>query len=78
MLFKLKPGVSDEKLDELKSHAKAMVGKIPGLQRIDLNVPDPTSAARAKGYNMGLVAILDKPETITVYAQHPAHMMYVQ
>ena len=55
-----------------------MVGQIPGLQRIDLNVPDPISAARAKGYNMGLVAILDKPETITVYAQHPAHMMYVQ
>ena len=77
VLFKLKPGVSDEKLDELKSHAKAMVGKIPGLQRIDLNVPDPVSAARAKGYNMGLVAILDKPETIAVYAQHPAHMMYV-
>ena len=54
-----------------------MVGKIPGLERIDLNVPDPISAARAKGYNMGLVAILDKPETITVYAQHPAHMVYV-
>ena len=25
---------------------------------------------------MGLVAVLDKAETITVYAEHPAHQEY--
>ena len=57
------------------SAAKAMVGQIPGLQRIDGNPPDPISANRAKGYDMGIVAVLDKPETISVYAQHPAHQV---
>jgi hypothetical protein len=73
VLFKLKPGVSQEKLAELVKVAQAMVGQIPGLQRIDLNPPLPISASRAQGFDMGLVAILDKPETIEVYAKHPAH-----
>jgi len=32
------------------------------------------SAARAQGFDLGIVAILDKPETIPVYAQHPEHL----
>ena len=74
MLFKLKPGVTPEKLEEWKATAKGMVGKIPGLIRLDLNPPHAISASRAQGFDMGLVAILDKPETISVYAQHPAHL----
>lgn len=31
------------------------------------------TASRAKGYDMGLVAILDKPEDVPGYAAHPAH-----
>jgi hypothetical protein len=74
VLFKLKPGVTPEKLQTLIATAQKMVGQIPGLQRIDLNPPHPISAQRAQGFDMGLVAVLDKPETIKVYAEHPAHL----
>jgi hypothetical protein len=54
-----------------------MVGKVPGLQRLDINHPDPSTAHRTQGYDMGLVAVLDKPETIKTYAEHPEHLKSV-
>lgn len=36
--------------------------------------PIPATAARAKGFDMGLIAILDKPEDLKGYAEHPAHL----
>ncbi|ETN41332.1 uncharacterized protein HMPREF1541_03267 [Cyphellophora europaea CBS 101466] len=74
VLFKLKPNTPPARLQEWIAAAQGMVGQIPGLQRIDLNPPDPSSASRAQGFDMGLVAVLDKPETIGVYAAHPAHL----
>ena len=74
VLFKLKPNVPAEQLAAWIATAQKMVGQIPGLQRIDLNPPLPVSAARAQGFDMGLVAVLDKPETVEVYAKHPAHL----
>lgn len=74
VLFKLKPNIPADKLAAWTKAAQGMVGQIPGLQRIDLNPPHPISAARAQGFDMGLVAILDKPDTIKVYAEHPAHL----
>jgi hypothetical protein len=73
VLFKLKPGVDPAQLQSWIETAQKMVGQIPGLQRIDLNPPLPISATRAQGFDMGLVAVLDKPETVSVYAEHPAH-----
>ena len=72
--------VSDDSADvqEFKQTAKDLVGKIPGLQRLDVGSPHVSTAHRSQGYNMGLVAILDKPETIKVYAEHPEHLKYVQ
>lgn len=46
-----------------------------GLIKLDAAPPLPVSAMRAKGYDLGLVAVLDKPETVPVYAQHPAHLV---
>jgi hypothetical protein len=51
-----------------------MVGKVQGLIRLDFNTPLPASAHRAQGHDIGLVAILDKPETLTPYAEHPEHL----
>ena len=75
VLFKLKPSVSitGAEFKKFADTAKSMVGKIPGLSKLDVGPPDPSTAARGQGFNMGLVAILDKPETIKVYAEHPAH-----
>ena len=45
-----------------------------GLIRLDIGSPLPISAARVKGFDCGLVAVLDKPDTVKVYAEHPAHL----
>lgn len=34
------------------------------------------TASRAKGYDMGLVATLEKVEDVTSYGLHPAHQEY--
>lgn len=39
--------------------------------------PVPETASRAKGFDMGLIAILDKPVDLKGYAEHPAHMKCV-
>lgn len=44
-----------------------------GLQYVDIGSPLPATAHRAKGYDVSLVAVLDKPEDALVYAEHPAH-----
>lgn len=44
---------------------------------LEANSPLPISLPRSKGFNMGIVAVLDKKETIAEYAVHPAHMEYV-
>lgn len=36
----------------------------------------PITASRAKGFDVGLVAVLDKPDTVPIYAAHDAHQPY--
>lgn len=47
---------------------------VPGLSKIDFAPPLPSTAHRGKGFDLGLVAILEKPEDVAVYAAHPAHV----
>lgn len=44
-----------------------------GLKYVDVGSPLPATADRAKGFNISLVAVLEKPEDALVYAEHPAH-----
>ncbi|RFU25344.1 hypothetical protein B7463_g10994, partial [Scytalidium lignicola] len=73
VLFKLKPNVTAQQIAELKTVGAAMVGVIPGLLKFDCGSPLLVTAHRAKGYDLGLVAVLKKPEDITVYGDHLAH-----
>lgn len=74
VLFKLKPDTTKDQVSELESTVKGMVGQIPGLIKIDFGPPLESTAARAQGYNAGLIAVLEKPEDVKVYAEHPAHL----
>ncbi|CAF9914904.1 hypothetical protein IMSHALPRED_002277 [Imshaugia aleurites] len=76
VLFKLKPGVNKERIENFVVTAKSMVGKIPGLLDFQVGPGLALTAHRAKGYDMGLVATLEKVEDITSYALHPAHQEY--
>jgi hypothetical protein len=48
-------------------------GKNAGLLEFYANSPLAMTASRAKGYDMGVVAILEKPEHVQTYGTHPAH-----
>ncbi|EXJ77573.1 hypothetical protein A1O3_09800, partial [Capronia epimyces CBS 606.96] len=74
VLFKLKPGVTPAQLADWTTSAKAMVGQIPGLIKLEANPPLASTAHRSQGYNMGLVAVLEKAADVQVYADHPAHV----
>ncbi|OTB05028.1 hypothetical protein M426DRAFT_320341 [Hypoxylon sp. CI-4A] len=74
VLFKLKPSVTAEQSAELTKKAYAMVTKIPGLSKISVGPPLPATVHRSKEFNLGIVAILEKPEDLAGYATHPAHM----
>ena len=78
MLFKLKPGVTPAQLSAWSAKAKAMVGQVPGLTKLEVNTPLASTAHRGQGFNMGLVAVLEKADDVKVYAEHPAHLEYVR
>ncbi|KAK3712602.1 hypothetical protein LTR37_009045 [Vermiconidia calcicola] len=83
VLFKLKPSATKEQVSELKDAANSMVGQIPGwsnpksLTKMEVGPPLESTASRAKGFDYGLIAVLEKPEDVKVYAEHPVHQKYV-
>ena len=44
-----------------------------GLVRVDVGPPLESTAHRAKGFDYGLISVLEKPEDVKVYAEHPEH-----
>ncbi|KAK3715731.1 hypothetical protein LTR37_006956 [Vermiconidia calcicola] len=73
VLFTLKPSATKEQVSELKDAANSMVGQIPGLTKMEVGPPLGSTAARAQGFDYGLIAVLEKPEDVKVYAEHPVH-----
>lgn len=49
----------------------------PGLLKWDSNPPLAVTKHRGKGYDFGVVAVLEKAEDVTTYGDHPAHKEYV-
>ena len=43
---------------------------------MDVAPPLPSTKSRGKGFDLALVAILEKPEDVKVYAEHPVHQKY--
>ncbi|EPS25764.1 hypothetical protein PDE_00700 [Penicillium oxalicum 114-2] len=74
VLFRLKEGVTPAQLSAFSETAKGMVGKIPGLISLECGKPLPICLPRAHGFDMGLVAVLEKSDTVATYAIHPAHL----
>jgi hypothetical protein len=74
VLFKLKPGVGSAAVLELTTAVESMMGKVPGLQKIVVGPPHRSTAFRAQGFDLGVIATLNKAETIKIYAEHPEHL----
>ena len=45
-----------------------------GLTKLDFGPPLPISVPRAKGFDVGIVAVLEKADDVSVYIDHPAHL----
>ncbi|CRG89741.1 hypothetical protein PISL3812_06780 [Talaromyces islandicus] len=70
VLFKLKEGAaSEDKLKELATQAKGLIGTVPGLISLEANKPLASTAAAAQGYNAGLVAVLENEEALAGYTE---------
>lgn len=76
VLFKLKPGTEQADIDAMQAAGQAMLGVVPGLQSFILGPPLASTANRAQGFDMGLVAVLETEEQVLSYAGHPAHQKY--
>ncbi|KAI9367331.1 hypothetical protein BJX61DRAFT_547576, partial [Aspergillus egyptiacus] len=74
VLFRLKSGITQPQVQAWTTLAQNMVGKIPGLVSLKAGGPLPICVPRAKGFNLALVAVLEKPEDVAAYAVHPAHL----
>lgn len=75
MLFKLKPGVTETQVAELRAAGEAMVGVIPGLKSFEMGAPLASTAHRSQGFDMGLMTVMDNEEQVLAYADHPAHQV---
>lgn len=45
-----------------------------GLKSIFLGAPPPITGSKAKDFNFGLLVILEKPEDLPDFDEHPAHV----
>ncbi|KXS96567.1 hypothetical protein AC578_1957 [Pseudocercospora eumusae] len=64
------PGSSYPAVDSMA----AVLTIVKGLLKFDFGPPLASTAHRAQGFNLGLIAVLEKPEDVQVYAEHPAHL----
>ncbi len=74
VMWNFKEGVTEEKKAEIKATLgekfKGLIGVVPGLISVEF-VPVPLSSST---HEIALMAKLEKPEDIPVYANHPAHL----
>jgi hypothetical protein len=73
VLFKLKAGTEQSDIEAMQAAGQAMVGVVPGLRSFILGPPLASTAERAQGFDMGLIAVLEMAAQVLSYAGHPAH-----
>ncbi|KKK22273.1 hypothetical protein AOCH_000147 [Aspergillus ochraceoroseus] len=75
-LFKLKSDADPKSVRQWQDLAHAMVGKVPGLLELQAGPPVELTAPMAKGYDMGVVVLVDYVETLATFFTHPSHDEY--
>ncbi|KAL4876808.1 hypothetical protein BJY04DRAFT_222655 [Aspergillus karnatakaensis] len=73
VLFKLKPDADPVRVKRWQDVAEAMVGKVPGLISLHAGPPLEGMAERAKGFNMGVVIVVESIEALGAMFKHPSH-----
>ncbi|KAL4865133.1 hypothetical protein BDV12DRAFT_200416 [Aspergillus spectabilis] len=72
-LFKLKSDADPKRVRRWQDLAHAMVGKVPGLIELQAGSPLEFTAHMAKGFDMGVVVLVDYTESLATFFTHPSH-----
>lgn len=74
ILWKLKEELSPEEKQSIKKEIKAglegLVGKVPGLVGVTVNIDGRIDSSNC---DLMLDSVLESPEALKIYAQHPEH-----
>ena len=72
ILWKLKEELSPEEKQSIKKEIKAglegLVGKVPGLVEVTVNIDGRIDSSNC---DLMLDSVLESPEALKIYAQHP-------
>ena len=75
ILWTLSPDLSDEQKQEVKAGIKqgleGLVGRVPGLIEVTVHIGGRLDSSNA---DVMLDSLLDSPEALRGYAQHPDHV----
>lgn len=71
-MFQFKEGVNTTDIEKCFAAMQAMVGKIPGLLKMEYG-PYDSSEGFNDGYTHGFIITFDSPESREAYLPHPIH-----
>ncbi|MFK5972514.1 MAG: Dabb family protein [Flavobacteriaceae bacterium] len=71
-MFRFKKGVSTSDIDDCFAAMQAMVGKIPGLLKMEHGSYE-SSEGLNDGYTHGFIMTFDGPKSRDAYLPHPLH-----
>ncbi len=76
VLFNLKDTLSSDELQAIQDQLSVIRSAVPGV--LDASFGQNITPGRNKGYNYGLRVLMDRRETLPVYAVHEEHVKLVQ
>jgi hypothetical protein len=74
VLYKLKPGVTEEQVGTLLRQARTILPRIPGA----MNIRAGTSIYHDDPYQCALVMYFDNVEALDKYRVHPTHVKFLE
>ncbi len=77
VLVQWRNDVSDEAREQARADARHMVGRIPGIVRVDEG-PSESPEGLEQGFDWGLVVTFDSPESRDGYIPHPVHRVLAE
>jgi hypothetical protein len=74
VLYKLKPGVTNEQAQALLTEARTRLSSIPGVMNLHAGV----SIYEDEPFQCGMVMYFDGVEALEQYRAHPTHVKFVE
>lgn len=72
-VFKFKPEITDDQIEECFATMQAMVGQIDGLLSMEYG-PYKSAEGLNDGFTHGFIMTFDSPESRDAYLPHPIHL----